>query len=156
MEEYRDIEGYEGLYSVSDHGNVYSHKTNKVLKPKSNKINRKRVGLSKPGIIENKRISQLVAMAFLGHVPNGITIVVDHIDNNPANDHLSNLQLISTRLNTSKDKVKKNGLPTGVYQRKNRFHTRICINGIRVTLGTFDTAEEASNAYQNALANIEQ
>lgn len=31
--EWRDIPGYEGIYSVNDVGDIYSHYANKILKP---------------------------------------------------------------------------------------------------------------------------
>ena len=47
---------------------------------------------------------QLVAIAFLGHTPCGNKLVVDHIDGNPENNHVLNLQIITQRENLSKDK----------------------------------------------------
>ena len=42
--------------------------------------------------------------AFLGHKPNGYKLVVDHIDNNPLNDKLYNLQVNITK----KKRIKNN------------------------------------------------
>ena len=155
MEEYRDIKGYEGLYSVSNHGNVYSHRSNKVLKPGNN--NRYlHIGLFKDRKAHTLMIHTLVAMTFLDHKPDGThKVVIDHIDNIATNNHLSNLQLVTHRHNSTKDRVRKNGLPTGAYPKGSRFTSAIGINGKLVYLGIFDTAKEASNAYQSALANIE-
>jgi hypothetical protein len=57
-------------------------------------------------------------------------------------------------LNTSKNKNRN--LPTGVYKTlNNKFISRIRINKKQHNLGTFKTIEEASNAYQNALKQLE-
>ena len=53
-------------------------------------------------------------MAFFGHVPGGYKIVVDHIDNNRLNNHVSNLQLITQRENSSKDRKNGTSQYTGV------------------------------------------
>ena len=95
-------------------------------------------------------VHRLVAMAFLDHVPCGHKIVVDHIDNNPFNNHLSNLQLISNRENTTKDKpIGKSGF-RGVVPSGGRFVAR----GDNKNLGTFNAPEEASAVYQNYIKNL--
>tara|TARA_R100000951_G_C2552280_1_gene152869 strand:+ start:83 stop:628 length:546 start_codon:yes stop_codon:yes gene_type:complete len=152
MENYRDVPGYEGLYSVSDHGNVYNHRTNRVLK--ANNSGYPIVNLCKDSKRKSHHIHKLVAMAFLDHMPGGYTTIVDHIDNDKTNNHISNLQLTTVRHNTSKDQVSKYDLPTGVTRNKKRFMSRIQHNGQRIYLGTYITIEEASNAYQSYLKSI--
>ena len=44
-------------------------------------------------------------MAFLNHKPNGNKLVVDHINNVKTDNRLSNLQIITQRKNTSKDRT---------------------------------------------------
>jgi len=106
MEIFKDIPGYEGIYQVSDLGRVKSLKFNKekILKPGVNNHGYYTVVLCK-GKRKTINVHQLVAMAFLNHEPCGYNgLIVDHKDNNPLNNRLSNLQLISQRENTSKDK----------------------------------------------------
>ena len=146
MEIYRDIPEYEGHYKISNYGNVYSCKKDVVLKTETKKYNK--VRLSKEGKYLQIRLHQLMAIVFLGHTPNGMSTVVDHIDNNPKNNHISNLQLITNRHNLSKDKIRKNGLPTGVYKSLNKFRSKMVMNGKQIHIGTYDTPEEASEAYQ--------
>ena len=38
MEEWKDIEGYEGYYQISSYGNVRNIKTNKILVGDTNNI----------------------------------------------------------------------------------------------------------------------
>ena len=110
QEEFRSIPGYEGLYEVSNFGNVKSLGNNrtrkeKILKPVLVGLigwQYYSVTLCKDGKSRHLNIHILVVMAFLGHVPDGtLKIVVDHIDNNRLNNHVSNLQLITQRENLS-------------------------------------------------------
>lgn len=148
MEQWKPIIEWE-FYEVSNFGNVRNVHTNRRLK-KGISSGRHVVSLSKNNIQKTHHIHQLVAIAFLGHVPCGMKIVVDHIDNNPHNNHVSNLQLISQRANTSRNKSNVSGF-TGVEKLAKRFRARMHKDGKKIHIGTFDTAIEASNAYQNAI-----
>ena len=140
---------YNEQYEVSSFGNVRNK--NKVLKKTINAVGYEVVGIKR----ETKAVHQLVAICFLNHTPCGYKLVVDHIDDNKLNNRLDNLQIITQRLNTSKNRKNKSGF-TGVYycNRKNRikrFRALITINGKHVYLGYFKTELEASEAYQNKL-----
>jgi len=155
---YKDIEGYEG-YQVSDLGNVKSFKgkKEKVLKSGVNGRGYLNVNLSKNGKTKNFSVHQLVAMAFLNHVPNGNKgLVCDHIDNDKLNNRLDNLQLISQRLNLSKDKKNCSSSYTGVcwHKRDNKWLSSITINGKLKHLGCFTNELDAHNEYQKALNNL--
>jgi len=160
---WKAIPGYEGYYEVSNLGQVRSldreilHKKHGIQKRKG-KIVSSHIGkrgylstyLSKEGKIKTLKVHQVVAMAFLNHTPCGLKVVVDHINNNSLDNRLENLQLISNRENLSKDKKPKSGY-TGVYRNGKGFLAQIQINKKTINLGTFKTAEEASEAYQNKL-----
>lgn len=166
MEEiWKAIPGYEGYYEVSDQGNVRSLDRKvgsmffkgKVLKQNINK-GYYRLELSHKSKGTTFQTHQLVAMAFLNHKPCGFKgFVVDHIDNNPLNNNLSNLQLISHRENSSKDVKNKTSLFTGVsfIKSKNKWSSNIHFNGKKKHLGYFTSEIEASEYYQNALKSIE-
>lgn len=157
QEVWKDIPGCEGMYQVSNLGNIKSFKRydGKLLTPQI------RSGYYSVRLYFNLeyrhvKIHQLVAMTFLGYVRNGThDIVVDHIDNNKLNNKLDNLQLITHRHNSSKDRINNSGL-TGVYKLKDdKFRTQIQINSKQIHLGYFKTKEEAHLAYQNKLKEIE-
>ena len=100
-----------------------------------------------------RSVHSLVAITFLEHTPCGHTIVVDHINNVKTDNRLENLQLISHRLNTSKDARNRTG-HTGVSRHKGRYRVGLSVHGKQKWLGTFDTAIEASEAYQDKVAEL--
>ncbi len=160
IEEWRNVRGYEGIYQVSNLGNIKS--LNRVacdgrnLKGKIKSISTcskyKSVRLYKNSKGKTFTIHQLVAVAFLGHIPNKHTLQVDHIDNNPLNNRVDNLQIITSRLNSSKDRVGTSKY-TGVswYKPNSKWVAHIRINGVLISLGYFNVEEEAAMYYDNAL-----
>ena len=158
---FREIKGYEGLYDISNQGNVKSLNfrrsgKKKILKPGKSPNGYYTVSLAKNGVKKTTTIHQLVAESFLNHKKNGYKIVVDHIDSNPLNNNLNNLQLISQRLNTSKDKKDCSSKYTGVSwsKQQNKWITHIRINGKSKHLGCFINELEASNKYQSTLKTL--
>lgn len=165
MEEiYKDIPNYEGLYQVSNLGNVRSlDRVNSrgrnikglILSLKLRK-GYKATNLCYNAKLKTFNVHQLVAMAFLSHIPNGHKLVVDHIDNNPLNNRLDNLQIISNRENLSKDKKNGTSKYTGVYWNNSlgKWTSAIVINSNKKVLGHFECETEAHKAYQNKLKEI--
>ena len=95
MEIWKDIEGYEGAYQVSNLGNVRSlnyNNTGKVknLKKQVTKRGRYVVGLSINGKSKTLSVSRLVAHAFIPNPNNNPQI--NHIDYNPKNNNVNNLE----------------------------------------------------------------
>lgn len=108
---------------------------------------------------ENIKRSHLV-WKYFGNEPFKDGYVVDHIDNNPSNDDINNLQLITIRENIIKDLHKKSNLPTGVRKEGNKYKSYIgyTMDGVyheNIYLGVFDTIELASDCYQRALSLVE-
>lgn len=99
-------------------------------------------------------VSILIAMAFKNYKNNNQYMVVDHIDNNSLNDREDNLQIITQRLNTSKNRINKSGY-TGVSKSGKKWNAIIRIKGIKTYIGTFNTPEEASEAYQTKVKELE-
>lgn len=92
-EQYKDIEGYEGLYMISNKGNVYSKYSNKILKPikfKTNVTTYLRVDLVKNKLKCKVSIHRLVATAFIPNIDN--KPCVNHIDNDASNNCVTNLE----------------------------------------------------------------
>tara|TARA_R110002095_G_scaffold93223_1_gene81388 strand:+ start:46 stop:558 length:513 start_codon:yes stop_codon:yes gene_type:complete len=157
IEVWKDIPEYEGLYQVSNLGNVISFKRKniKIIKKILNPKGRFFVNLyNNNGILKSYRISVLIALAFLNHKPCGHKLVVDHIDNNKINDKLYNLQVITQRQNLSKDKKNGTSKYIGVYKYGHKWRSAIRINNKKKHLGTFENEIEASQAYQQKLNKI--
>lgn len=153
MEEWRDIPGYEGLYKVSDLGNVLSIRKNGLLKPGLSH-GYKVVVLFADKKRSTIKVHQLVAMAFLEHKRCGMSKVVDHIDGNKENNKLSNLQILSHRGNIQKaDRKNKSSKFTGVTFHKGRqmYRAYIDVSKKNIHLGFYESEIEASKAYQDAL-----
>ena len=164
---WKDVVGYEGLYQVSNLGNVKSLKRigkyrdsyrvikEKILKNIKDNTGYLKVNLYCDGIQTKKHIHVLVAVSFLNHIPCGHKLVVDHINNNKLDNRVENLQIITQRYNLSKDK-KGTSHFTGVYWHKNykKWCSQIIVNNRTIYLGSFKTEEEGHNAYKNALKNI--
>ena len=164
MEEiFKEIPGYNGLYQASNLGRIKSlsrkvcnyrgcyFSKERFLTQRISK-NYKSVRM-KNG---NKSVHQLVAMAFLGHVPCGHKIVVDHINHDKLNNRLENLQLITNRENCSKDVKNKSSKYTGVSwdKARNKWVSQIKINGKTVPLGRYKCELVASIVYQKKLKEV--
>ena len=167
IEEYRPVKGYEGLYEVSNFGNIKSlerinSKGNlvkeRIFKTTTNKNIYKSIILIKDSKRSFFTLHQLIAIAFLNHVRNGNKIVVDHIDNNKSNNRLDNLQLITQRENTSKDRKGGSSKYIGVHWVKQckKWKAAISINGKTKIIGMFTNELQASNAYQYELKRIQE
>lgn len=97
-ENYKEIPGYPN-YKVSDLGNVKSLVgEGKILRPSRDR-GRLKVRLSKDGKVKTFNVHQLVAIAFLNHVPCGNSIVVNHKNHYKADNRLINLQLLTAEEN---------------------------------------------------------
>lgn len=110
MEEWCDIKGYEGIYQVSNlgrvrsldrisaysNGRLHTYK-GKVLKQYADVNGYLCVYLCKDDARKCKLVHRLVWEAFNGEIPSGME--VNHIDENPSNPSLSNLNLLTHKEN---------------------------------------------------------
>lgn len=108
IEIWKDIEGFEGLYQVSNKGRVrsldryiWNHKQKgKVLKPQSKNNKYLQVSLSNKGSekkCKHTYIHILVAKAFIPN-PRGCT-QVNHKDFDKTNNHVENLEWVTQQEN---------------------------------------------------------
>ena len=119
MEEiWKDIKGYEGLYQVSNLGNVKSLSRvsiqghilpTKILKFGYNLQGYKIVGLHRDGSSKTRTVHRLVAEAF---IPNSNNYpCINHIDENKQNNRVDNLEWCTYEYNnnygTSTDRMRK-------------------------------------------------
>lgn len=107
-ENWKDVVGYEGLYKVSDKGNVYSigrigapgrKRGGRILKPGYDKDGYLRVYLCKNGKRKTRFIHRLVAGVFLPN-PNGLQ-QVNHRDEVKDNNNVENLEWCTREYNNN-------------------------------------------------------
>lgn len=101
-ETWKPVLGYEGLYEVSNKGNVKSLNYNhtgkeQLLKTKLNRFGRLCVTLSKNKTTKMFQVHRIEWEAFNGVIPSELQI--NHIDENPKNNDLSNLNLMAPKEN---------------------------------------------------------
>lgn len=152
------IKGFEGLYSITREGNVYSHKYKKFLKTylSSDKIKYPCVGLYKDGKEKGYRVHRLVALTFLDN-PNNFS-EIDHIDRDRSNYNVKNLRWVSRSQNErNKGKIVRKGLKPSKYKgvswsiTRNKWIVFIVVDGIQKNMGGFLDEVEAAKRY-NELA----
>lgn len=101
-EKLKDIRGYEGLYKISTTGDVYSlHKRGFCglykMKTEEDICGYYRVSLCKDGKHTRKRVSRLVAEAFIPNPEN--KEIVNHIDFDRKNNNVENLEWCTQKEN---------------------------------------------------------
>ena len=157
VEIWKDIIGFEGLYQISDYGNVKSCRRyvnskfgKRVVNEKLLSLGRDKDGylmaiLCQDGIKKTVKIHRLVADAFIDKSEG--KNIVNHIDSNKSNNILSNLECVSNLENIchSRLKMKTSSKYVGVYFNKkdNNFRATATIDGKLKTLGGFKNEEDA-------------
>lgn len=160
---FRNIIGYEDSYEISSSGEVFSKSridsAGRNLKPKRLKQQRNKkkymsVSLSKNGSQKTFEVHRILMIAFHGDSK----LQVDHIDGNPSNNNLSNLEYVTCRENIIRSKSRKTSSSNqvGVHWNKiaNKWRSSISINGKQKHLGYFRSELLASEAYQNELRRL--
>lgn len=111
MEEWMDIEGYEGLYQVSNEGRVKTlgneaSRKEKILRCGINRYGYKYVVLSKDNTPKLKKVYRLVADAFIPN-PEGKPCV-DHTNTIRTDDRACNLRWCTYKENMNNEITKEN------------------------------------------------
>lgn len=106
MENWKDVVGYEGLYEVSDLGNVRGRRGD--MKPSVSRKGYDRLQLTKDGVRRKHHVHCLVLEAFVGPRPNDFDGAHDNGDKR--NNRLSNLAWKSSKENNA-DRKRHGTLP---------------------------------------------
>ena len=105
---WKDVVGYEGIYKVSNKGNVFSVERKDsmgrecggiILKPKYHRDGYLGINLYKNGKMKSKFIHRLVAEAFLPNQNNYLEI--NHKDENKTNNYVENLEWCTRKYNVN-------------------------------------------------------
>ena len=112
IENWKAVEGYEGLYEISDLGRVKSLgrevnskggstaiKKGKILALSTNKYGYEYLFLYKNNISINVKVHRLVGLAFINN-PNNKPMI-NHEDGNKSNNNVSNLEWNTCKENTN-------------------------------------------------------
>ena len=127
----------------------------KILNPSVNKRGYLATNIVYNGIRINIEVQRIIAMAFLGHTPNGSSIVVDHIDKNPLNNRADNLRLITQRENVNRTPRGRSRY-AGVQWNEEHKKWRVMVRhkGKRFYVGIYSNEETAHKAYLNKLNEL--
>ncbi len=90
LSNFKPITGFEDLYMISTRGEVYSIKTNKILKHEEASNGYMRVDLRRDNSHKHMSIHRLVAIEFIPNPQN--KLYVNHKDCNPKNNNVKNLE----------------------------------------------------------------
>lgn len=171
FEEWKDIPGWEEMYQASTFGNIRSidrtiiYKDGRTYKYKgvilSSSINTSgylAVGLAKDNKIFTISVHQLIACAFLNHKINGYKIIINHIDRNKLNNHVSNLEICTARYNTAYTYFNKktSSIYTGVrFNKKTKaWFTSMTIQNKEIFIHYSKDELICAKAYEIAVQNV--
>ena len=168
IEEWRDVPGYEGKYQVSNFGNVKTltrtvteHRRSyirkgKVLNKYYNKDGYYKVKLyNGDASFISPSVHRLVAETFIGN-PNNYA-EINHIDGNPSNNYVSNLEFCTKEHNV------KHAYDTGLKKKENYTGEANCmskltteqVRAIREEYATGTTSyHKLSRKYNTRIGNI--
>lgn len=157
MERWKDIEGYEGYYTISDLGRIKNIKTNHLLSLSDiNSFGYKRVTLYAP---TRKRffVHRLVAYHFCDGYQEGL--VVNHKDGNKQNNNYLNLEWVTRSENDLH--AFANNLRTiagGAIKQKEKSKRRVLIKTLNTdeVVYTFNTCKECAEYFNMNETYIQQ
>ena len=166
-----DIMGYKGIYAVSDKGNIksYSRKVrnnkgymvtkDKILKNQINNKGYKLIMLSFERNREVILVHRLVASAFIDN-PNNLSCV-NHIDSNPLNNKVDNLEWVTYKENIQhaikKGRFDKSFEMTNEKFKEDRKSKMRAVVGECVISGKkvyFDSIQEAGRSFNGMAGDI--
>ena len=157
MENWKSVVGFEGLYEVSDRGNVRSLKCGRVrhMRKCKDKKNYERICLMKEKKKYTVSVLRLVGSAFFVPVEGKITI--DHIDQNPSNNNLGNLRWADQTDQCINRKQYSNTGEKNISQSINteQFHVVIKRYGTILLNVAFKTIEDAIKGRDEFLSTLE-
>lgn len=169
MEEiFKDVVNYEGLYQISNLGNLKTlrrfvfrkngsyYTKERLIKPSISSNGYYQVSLYRNKQRKGRTIHSLVAESFLNHKPNGYILVVNHKNFIRTDNRVENLEIVTMRENSNLKHIPSSSKYVGVYfdKKYKKWKSIIHFKGKLKTIGTFVNEIDAYNAYQNKLKEI--
>jgi hypothetical protein len=154
IEVFYTIYGFD-KYEISNLARIRNKKTKRFLKPKKDKDGYLHLGLyTKNGDRLFRRVHRLVAETFIIN-PFGKPYV-DHFDGKVSNNNLENLRWATPPENGQHMRKYKESATNvkGVYLENDRYRVRLMSDGKYLSLGSFDTLEEAKKVRKDAVIEI--
>ena len=149
IECWRKIEDFDN-YSVSSFGRIRNDITKRILKPGTNKGGYYYVILYQNNKKKMFLVSRLVAIYFITNPMN--KKCVDHIDHDRKNNRIFNLRYATYQENNQNKSIQKSNtsgyVGVSFHKTKQKYQTRYSLNGKYQHIGYYQTALEASEAYQ--------
>lgn len=154
-EQWLPVPEFEQYYAVSNYGRIYSIRYGKLIKPGVNQTGYHHINMRVMYSNNSKRVHRLVALAFIPNPEN--KPIVNHLDGNKLNNHISNLEWATAKENM------EHASETGLLDGKNRgrvltYADAVAIRaryvkGCRVN-GTVAIARDYGVRYQTILAIV--
>ena len=98
MEVWAKVKGYEEIYAISNYGRIKNITKDRLLSPINNGVGYYRVELRRNNVGKKQYIHRMVAEAFLLNPHKKAE--VNHKDGNRSNNHVSNLEWVTSSENT--------------------------------------------------------
>lgn len=162
---YEDIEGYEGIYGVTETGIIFAYTRLQISeKGKVGLLSQhvirsslcggyRKVTLYKDGKRKTHFVHRLVAKAFLPNPDN--LPMVNHKDFNKANNNVGNLEFVTPRGNSLYSSMASthSSKYAGVTwcKRRHKWQAQYQVGTKKVFLGRYASEVEAHKAYVNAI-----
>ena len=138
---------------ADENGNIYSLKRNKILQLTVHKVNNKR-SKKQYWMTSKGLVHRLVASAFLGDVTEK---VINHIDGNPSNNTVANLEIVSQKENCA-HAVQTGLVQHGEQHNRSKFTDETLVEALREILSGYSVNSTAkkygiTQSYLNKVKN---
>lgn len=148
-EKWKDIQGYEGLYQVSNLGRVRSIK---ILNCSIDSCGYEQLRLYKNGEAKSKKVHRLVAETFISNTDR--LPQVNHKDENKTNNCIKNLEWCSNEYNHNYGTRNKRAAETR--QKSKRGFKPCCAFKDDVLVAVYDSVSDAARQTGSSRGNIQQ
>lgn len=153
VETWKDIKGYEGLYMVSDKGNIYSISAKKNIKTRLSTSGYCKINLCKCGIKKTYTVHRLVMENFEA-IEGMDKLQVNHINEVRHDNQLSNLEWCTAKENINHGNHNKK---IEDYRKNNGGNSKrkiMCINTGKVFNSISEGAREYGIKYKSGISKV--